>query len=113
MSSLPDGEYLLTNVQWHNADADQTFRPLHGFTTGRLTVDGTAVCLGARFNDQFLSNQLKSFEEDNVPLLLQVAVIEEDGVYRLRSTPVIDRSGASYKLRASGDLRDVPIDPDE
>jgi len=40
MRTLPDGEYLLTDVQWRRQDRDKAFRPLHGVTTGHLVVSG-------------------------------------------------------------------------
>ncbi|MFB6230071.1 MAG: hypothetical protein ABEL04_02850 [Salinibacter sp.] len=108
MSSLPDGEYLLTNVQWRKENEDGAFRPLHGFTTGKLTVDGASARVWARFNDQFLSNRLSDIEQDETPIRLQVAVIETDEVYLLACpTPELDRSGASYKLKADGELHDA------
>jgi hypothetical protein len=109
MSSLSDGEYLLTNVQWCTEEEDGAFRPLHGFTTGKLTVEGASAQAWARFNDQFLSNRLSDIEQDGIPIHLQVAVIETDEVYLLACpAPELDRSGASYKLKADGELHDAP-----
>lgn len=106
MPDLPNGEYLLTNVQWRKTKEDEAFRPLHGFTTGTLVVRGTSAHLSARFNDLFLSNRLSDLEEDGVPIVLQVAVLETDEAYLLSSpAPTLDRSGASYMLKADGDLR--------
>lgn len=107
MSTLPDGEFLVTDVQWRKTeDKEEGFRPLHGFTTGKLTVRGSDAHLWARFNDQFLSNRLSDLEEDQVPVLLQLAVLETEKTYLLScSAPVLDRSGASYKLKADGEIR--------
>lgn len=105
MSDLPDGTYLLTNVQWHRAEEEETFRPLHGFTTGKLEVNGGNANFWARFNDQFLSNRLSDLDEDGVPIELQVSILETDDLYLLSgSAPTLDRSGASYQLQVDGTL---------
>lgn len=112
MSELPDGEYLLTDVQWRRQDQDEAFRSLHGFTTGRLVVDGENVRASARFNDQFLSNRFSDLEEDGIPIVLTVEVLETDDAYTLScSAPVLDRSGASYKLKVEGELLGVADEP--
>lgn len=108
MSDLPDGEYLLTDVQWRRQDHDEAFRPLHGFTTGHLYVDGNDAQIEARFNDQFLSNRFSDLEEEGVPIRLIVSVLEAEDTYIIAcSAPTLDRSGASYKLGAEGEIRDV------
>lgn len=112
MSTLDDGEYLLTNVQWHRENEDGSFRPLHGFTTGKLVVRGTSARLTVRFNDQFLSNRLSDLDEDRIPVELRVSVLESDSTYLLSgSPPTIDRSGASYQLIVDGTLRDHLEEP--
>lgn len=105
MSNLPDGEYLLTDVNWHKNHQDGAFRPLHGFTTGKLTVRGSNVHLSARFNDQFLSNRLSDLEEDGIPVTLRVSVLASEDTYVISaSAPTVDRSGASYMLNVEGEL---------
>lgn len=108
MSNLPNGEYLLTNVQWHKADESEAYRPLHGFTTGKLIVSGGSAALSARFNDQFLSNRLSDLEEDGVPIVLRVMVLEAEEAFTVScSAPTLDRSGASYELKARGEFVEV------
>lgn len=103
MNELPDGEYLLTDVQWCRQNRDEAFRPLHGFTTGHLVVDGGGTHARARFNDQFLSNRFSDLEEDGIPIVLIVAVLETEETYALScSAPTLDRAGASYQLKAEG-----------
>ena len=105
MSALPDGEYLLTNVQWRRQDRDGAFRPLHGFTTGHLAAEGGGVQAQARFNDQFLSNRFSDLEEDGVPVVLRVQVLERESTYTLLcAAPALDRAGASYHLQVRGDI---------
>lgn len=106
MSELSDGTYLLTDVQWRREDREEPFRPLHGMTTGYLTVRGGTVHAEARFNDQFLSNRFSDLEEEEIPITLIVAVIETEDQYLVScSAPTLDRAGASYKLKADGNLR--------
>lgn len=108
MAALPDGEYLVTSVQWHKTDQEEAFRSLHGFTTGKLVVSGSNAELTARFNDQFLSNRLSDLEEDEVPVNLQVEVLErDDAVHLSGSAPTVDRSGASYMLKVEGTFSHV------
>ncbi|WP_263786398.1 hypothetical protein [Salinibacter grassmerensis] len=105
MSTLPDGEYLLTNVQWRRQDRDGAFRPLHGFTTGHLVAEGGSVQAQARFNDQFLSNRFSDLETDGTPVVLRVQVLERDAPYTLLcAAPTLDRAGASYQLQVQGDV---------
>jgi len=105
MSALPDGQYLLTDVQWRRKDRDEAFRPLHGFTTGHLLGEGGSVQVEARFNDQFLSNRFSDLEEDRVPIVLRVEVLETDDSYLLTcSAPTLDRAGASYRLEVDGEV---------
>jgi hypothetical protein len=108
MSTLPDGEYLLTDVQWRRQDQDEAFRPLHGFTTGHLVVSGGRAQADARFNDQFLSNRFSDLEEDGIPVVLLVEVLETEEAYTLAcSAPTLIRAGASYRLKAEGKVSDV------
>lgn len=108
MSPLPDGEYLLTDVQWQRKDRDEAFRSLHGFTTGHLVVKGGSAQLEARFNDQFLSNRFSDLEEDGIPIVMQVEVLETDDQYLLtESAPTLVRAGASYRLEVDADLAEV------
>lgn len=108
MNELPEGEYLLTDVQWRRTDREEAFRPLHGFTTGHLRVDGGRANVEARFNDQFLSNRFSDLEEDEIPIVLIVAVLETDDRYTLScSAPTLDRAGASYHLKADGDFTEL------
>lgn len=110
MADLRDGEYLITNVQWNRRDRDETLRPLHGFTTGHLSVDGGTARISARFNDLFLSNRMSDMEEDGTPITLLVSVLESDEVYRVPcSAPTLDRSGASYMLHAQGSTGDLSV----
>jgi hypothetical protein len=105
MSTLPDGEYLLTNVQWRRQDRDEAFRPLHGFTMGHLVVEGSTAEARARFNDQFLSNRFSDLEEDGIPITLTLEVLETENTYTLScSAPTLVRAGASYRLEAPGDM---------
>ena len=108
MSTLHDGEYLLTDVQWRRQDRDEAFRPLHGFTTGHLVVEGSTAEARARFNDQFLSNRFSDLEEDGTPITLTLVVLETKNTYTLScSAPTLVRAGASYRLAASGDIVDT------
>lgn len=108
MSALPDGEYLLTNVQWRRQDRDGAFRPLHGFTTGHLVAEGGGIQAQARFNDQFLSNRFSDLESDDIPVVLRVRLLERDGPYTLLcDAPALDRAGASYQLQVNGDVADA------
>lgn len=108
MSDLPDGEYLITNIQWRRRDREEALRSLHGFTTGHLSVNGRTARVSARFNDLFLSNRMSDLEEDGIPITLQVSVLETDDVYVLPcSAPTLDRSGASYMLKAQGKAQEM------
>ena len=108
MTPLSDDEYLLTDVQWRRQDRDGGFRPLHGFTTGHLVVDGGSAQADARFNDQFLSNRLSSLDQDRIPIMLLVEVLESDDAYTLScSAPTLVRAGASYRLEVRGELSEV------
>jgi hypothetical protein len=108
MSTLPDGQYLLTDVQWRRKDRDEAYRPLHGFTTGHLAVDGGSIQAEARFNDQFLSNRFSDLEEDRIPVVLLVEVLETEDTYTLTcSAPTLDRAGASYHLKVEGKVSDT------
>lgn len=111
MNELPEGEYLLTDVQWRSRDRDEAFRPLHGFTTGHLLVDGGNVHTQARFNDQFLSNRFSDLEENGIPILLIVSVLETEERYTIScSAPTLDRAGASYHLKARGNFVDSSVE---
>lgn len=108
MSTLPDGEYLLTDVQWRRKNRDEAFRPLHGFTTGHLVVSGGQARADPRFNDQFLSNRLSDLDEDGVPIVLSVEVLETEQTYTLTcSAPTLVRAGASYRLEVEGKLAEL------
>ena len=108
MPPLSDDEYLLTDVQWRRQDRDGGFRPLHGFTTGHLVVEGGSAQADARFNDQFLSNRLSSLDQDRIPIMLLVEVLESDDAYTLScSAPTLVRAGASYRLEVRGGLSEV------
>lgn len=108
MADLQDGEYLITNIQWNRRDRDESLRPLHGFTTGHLSVNGGSARVSARFNDLFLSNRMSDLEEDGIPITLMISVLESDDVYVLPcSAPTLDRSGASYMLKAQGNTREI------
>jgi len=108
MTPLSDDEYLLTDVQWRRQDRDGGFRPLHGFTTGHLVVEGGSAQADARFNDQFLSNRLSGLDQDGIPIMLLVEVLESDDAYTLScSAPTLVRAGASYRLEVRGELSEV------
>lgn len=112
MSTLPDGKYLLTDVQWRRQDHDEAFRSLHGFTTGHLVVSRGQVQADARFNDQFLSNRLSDLDEDGIPIVLSVEVLESEDTFTLScSAPTLVRAGASYRLEVEGDFSDVETAP--
>jgi len=112
MTEPPDGEYLLTDVQWRRRDRDRALRPLHGFTTGHLVVEGQDAQVRARFSDQFLSNQFSRLEEYGIPIVLTVAVLEAEDAYTLACpSPELDRAGASYQLKVEGEFSDVEEAP--
>jgi hypothetical protein len=112
MSTLPDDKYLLTDVQWRRRDHEEAFRPLHGFTTGHLVVSGSQVRADARFNDQFLSNRLSDLDEDGIPIVLSVEVLESENTFTLScSAPTLVRAGASYRLEVEGDFADRKTAP--
>ena len=101
--SLPDGEYLLTDVQWRRLDRDKATRPLHGVTTGHLEVSGGRASIEARFNDQFLSNRLSDLDEQGIPIALSVQVLEAEQPVALScEAPTLVRAGASYRLEGEG-----------
>ena len=111
MSTLPDGEYLLTDVQWRRQDRE-AFRPLHGFTTGHLVVSGGNAEADARFNDQFLSNRLSDLDEDRIPIVLLVEVLEAEDTFLLTcSAPTLVRAGASYRLEVDGEISGIESAP--
>jgi hypothetical protein len=111
MSTLPDGEYLLTDVQWRRHDRE-SFRPLHGFTTGHLVVSGGNAQADARFNDQFLSNRLSDLDEDGIPVVLLVEVLESEDTFVMTcSAPTLVRAGASYRLEVEGEISGVESAP--
>ncbi|PSQ78274.1 MAG: hypothetical protein BRD35_01730 [Bacteroidetes bacterium QH_7_62_13] len=83
MAALSDGTYMLSNIQWHHRDEDGALRPLRGFTTGTLTVEGGTLRVKARFTDQNLSNRFSNFEEDGTRITLQVSLLGESDVYRI------------------------------
>lgn len=108
MTELPDNEYLLTDVQWQSQARDEAFRPLHGFTTGHLGVSGGSARADARFNDQFLSNRFSDLEENGIPIMLLVEILETEDPYILDcSAPTLVRAGASYQLKVEGEFIDV------
>jgi hypothetical protein len=112
MSTPPDGEYLLTDVQWRRQDRDEAFRPLHGFTTGHLVVSGGRVEADARFNDQFLSNRLSDLDEDGIPITLLVEILETEDTYTIScSAPTLVRAGASYRLEVEGEISGIESAP--
>lgn len=108
MVVLPDGEHMLSNIQWRRQDRETGLRPLRGFTTGTLSVSGSSVRLRARFTDQNLSNRFSDLEEDGVSILLQVTLLGSNEVYRLPvGVPSLERAGACYVLRAQGQTSDA------
>jgi len=103
MSQLPDGDYMLSNVQWRKREQDAALRPLHGFTTGTLYVSGSSARVEARFTDQNLANRFSDLEEDGVMVTLQVRLLGEEDVYVLPGrAPTLERAGACYILRVTG-----------
>jgi len=71
-------------------------------------VEGGSIEAEARFNDQFLSNRFSDLEEDRVPVILLVEVLETEDPYTLTcSAPTLDRAGASYRLEVEGEVSDV------
>lgn len=108
MAVLSTGEHMLANIQWRRQDRETGLRPLHGFTTGTLSVSGSTARLKARFTDQNLSNRFSDLEEDGVPILLQVTLLGSNEVYRLPvGVPSLERTGACYVLRAQGQTTDA------
>ena len=108
MASLRDGTHLLSNIQWRHRDRDTALRPVRGFTTGTLTVNGSMVRVEARFNDQNLSNRFSDLEEDGVPVTLQVTLLGNEGIFLLPSkAPTLERAGACYILRTKGSRSDA------
>jgi len=108
MAALSDGTYMLSNIQWHHRDEDGALRPLRGFTTGTLTVEGGTLRVKARFTDQNLSNRFSNFEEDGTRITLQVSLLGESDVYRIPGrAPTLERAGACYSLRLAGQAEDL------
>lgn len=108
MAALPDGEYMLSNIQWRKRDEDSALRPLRGFTTGKLYVSGRKARVKARFTDQNLSNRFSDLEEDGVRVTLQVSLLGDTDVYLLPGdAPTLERAGACYILRLRGSASDV------
>ena len=108
MSELPDGKYMLSNVQWRKREQDAALRPLRGFTTGTLYVSGRTARVEARFTDQNLSNRFSDLEEDGVAVTLQVRRLGEEDVYLLPGqAPTLERGGACYVLRVKGKAADL------
>jgi hypothetical protein len=108
MANLPDGEYMLSNIQWRKREQESALRPLRGFSTGKLYVNGSTARVEARFTDQNLSNRFSDLEEDGVPVTLQVSLLGETEIYLLPGqTPSLERAGACYVLRVRGKTADV------
>ena len=108
MSELPDGKYMLSNIQWHRREQDAALRPLRGFTTGTPYVSGGTARVEARFTDQNLANRFSDLEEDGVAVTLQVRLLGEEDVYRLPGrAPTLERAGACYVLRVKGTAADL------
>ena len=108
MADLPDGEYMLSNIQWRKRDDDSPLRPVWGFTTGKLIVNGRTTRVKARFTDQSLSNRFSDLEEDGVRVTLQVTLLGENDVYLVPGrAPTLERAGACYILRLRGKSKDV------
>jgi len=108
MSELPDGNYMLSNVQWRKREQDAALRPLRGFTTGKLYVSGRSARVEARFTDQNLANRFSDLEEDGVTVTIQVRLLGEEDVYVLPGqAPTLERAGACYVLRVTGNSADV------
>ncbi len=110
MVTLPDGEHMLSNIQWHRRDEDGALRPLHGFTTGTIVEDGSTIRVKARFTDQNLSNRFSDFEQDGSRVTLQVSLLGESDVYRMPGdAPTLERAGACYILRLAGQSEDLSV----
>ena len=108
MAPLPDGKHMLSNIQWHRRDEDGALRPLHGFTTGTISVDGSTIRVEVRFADQNLSNRFSDFEQDGSRVTLQVSLLGESDVYRVPGdTHALERAGACYILRLTGQSEDL------
>jgi hypothetical protein len=109
MSELPDGEYMLSNIQWRKREEDAALRPLRGFTTGKLHVSGRSARVEARFTDQNLANRFSDLEEDGVTVTIQVRLLGEEDVYVLpgQEAPTLERAGACYVLRMTGKSADL------
>jgi len=103
MAQLSDGEHMLSNVQWKRQDRESGLRPLRGFTTGTLSVNGSRVTLEARFNDQNLSNRFSDLEQDGVSITIQATLLGTNEVFLVSmNAPTLERAGACYVLRARG-----------
>lgn len=104
---------MLSNLQWRKGDEEMSLRPLRGFTTGKLFVDGGTARVEARFTDQNLANRFSDHEEDGTPVTLQVTTLDGKEIYLLPGrAPTLERSGACYVLRLYGDRDDVTaVDP--
>jgi len=108
MSELPDGKYMLSNIQWRKREQEAALRPLRGFTTGTFHVNGRSARVEARFTDQNLANRFSDLEEDGVTVTLQVRLLGEEDVYvLLGQAPTLERAGACYVLRVTGSSADV------
>lgn len=108
MATLPDGKHMLSNIQWRRRDEDGALRPLRGFTTGTLYVEGSTNRVTARFTDQNLSNRFSDLEQDGIRVTLQVSLLGEPNAYRLLGdTPTLERAGACYILRLTGQSEDL------
>ena len=103
MSELPVGKHMLSNLQWRKREEEAALRPLRGFTTGTLHLNGTSARVEARFTDQNLANRFSDLEEDGVTVTLQVRLLGEEDVYQLPGqAPTLERAGACYVLRVTG-----------
>ena len=110
MADLSSGEYMISSIDWRKREEDSAFRPLRGFTTGKLYVKSWNTRIEARFNDQNLSNRLSDLEEDEVELTLQIHLLGEEEAYVLPGgVPTLERSGACYILRLKGKSSDVRV----
>ena len=108
MPDLTDGEYMLSNIQWRKREQASALRPLRGFSTGKLYLNGSTARVEARFTDQNLSNRFSDLEEDGVPVTLQVSLLGETEIYLLPGrAPSLERAGACYVLRVRGKTADL------
>ncbi|MFB6249309.1 MAG: hypothetical protein ABEL97_12145 [Salinibacter sp.] len=108
MADLTDGAYMLSNIQWRKREQASALRPLRGFSTGKLHVNGRTARVQARFTDQNLSNRFSDLEEEGVPVALQVSLLGEAEIYLLPGqAPTLERTGACYVLRVRGETSDL------